>query len=57
METFDGQHSAQEPRYLAIGLSSRRLLTVVFTEPDSDTVRIISAWKSTRRDKQIYEEK
>jgi len=56
LETFDELHSENERRYFAIGLSTRRLLTVVFAEPDDQTVRIISAWKSTQKEKQIYEE-
>ena len=57
LDMFDGLHSGTEKRYIAIGLSSRRLLVVVFTEPDQHTVRIISAWKATRKDKQVYEKK
>ncbi len=55
-EEFDGIHSDDEARYVAIGLSHRRLLLVVFSEPDLDVIRIISARKAGKRAKQKYEE-
>lgn len=39
----DDEHSWDEQRYRLIGASSRRLLFVVYTEPDEETIRIISA--------------
>jgi hypothetical protein len=39
----DEEHSWDEQRYRLIGASSRRLLFVVYTEPDEQTIRLISA--------------
>jgi uncharacterized DUF497 family protein len=39
----DKEHSWDEQRYHLIGASSRRLLFIVYVEPDEETIRIISA--------------
>ena len=44
----------REDRWRTIGLSSQGVLFVVTTEPDEDTVRIISAREATRHEKAIY---
>lgn len=54
-EEFDGMHSDDEARYIAIGLSGRRLLLVVFSEPEPNVIRVISARKAGKRAKQKYE--
>lgn len=54
VDDFDEHHSDQETRYNLIGLSSRRLLFVVYSEPDADTVRIISARKADTKHEKIY---
>ena len=52
----DPDHSVAESREIIIGLSQKqRLLIVCFTEP-SDTVRILSARKATKIERQDYEE-
>ena len=52
----DPDHFVAESREIIIGLSQkRRLLIVCFTEP-SDTVRIFSARKATKIERQDYEE-
>ena len=52
----DPDHSVAESREIIIGLSQKqRLLIVCFTEP-SDTVRIFSARKATKIERQDYEE-
>ena len=52
----DPDHSANEHRFITIGLStSGRLLTVSHTERD-DSIRIISARRSTKEEREIYEE-
>src|SRR5262245_10524321 len=51
----DPDHSSYEYRMLALGESSRgRLLVVSYTEYD-DEIRIISARRATRRERQDYE--
>ena len=52
----DPDHSVAESREIIIGLSqNQRLLIVFFTEP-SNTVRIFSARKATKNERQDYEE-
>lgn len=53
----DPDHSVVESREIIIGLSQKqRLLVVCFTER-SDTVRIFSARKATKWERQDYEER
>jgi len=53
----DPDHSVAESREIIIGLSQKqRLLVVCFTER-SDTVRIFSARKATKWERQDYEER
>lgn len=52
----DEAHSIEEPRELIIGCSERkRLLLVSFTDR-AGKVRIISARRATKRERQDYEE-
>jgi uncharacterized DUF497 family protein len=55
LEGFDAVHSINETRLFIIGLSSRRLLFVVYTEIAPDRVRLISARKATKAERKIYE--
>ena len=55
LENYDAEHSSEEDRFVIIGLSSRRLLYVVYAERAADLVRIISARKANRAEQQIYE--
>ena len=53
----DPDHSVAESREIIVGLSQKqRLLVVCFTER-SDTVRIFSARKATKWERQDYEER
>ena len=53
---FDSDHSDDEDRYLSFGESdANRLLVVVHTNRD-DSVRIVSARETTRRERQQYDE-
>jgi uncharacterized protein len=56
LDRFDADHSIIELRYNIIGLSSRRLLFVVYTEGADDVIRLVSARKATRRDQTEYEQ-
>ena len=56
LDDFDSEHSTNETRFFIIGLSTRRLLFVVYTEPDADVVRIISARKAGRLEREVYEQ-
>jgi uncharacterized DUF497 family protein len=56
MTLDDPDHSELEARLLQLGMSkAKHLLVVVFTERH-DRVRIISARKATRSERQQYEE-
>jgi hypothetical protein len=55
MEVFDNAHSDEEDRFVAIGPIALGIIVVVFTEPDEETIRIISARAATRREKRRYE--
>jgi len=51
----DPDHSDQEIRYIAIGMSvTGRLLVVIFTERNEKT-RLISCRKATKTETEIYE--
>ncbi len=58
---LDDEHSADENRFISIGMSSKsRLLLVVHTEredkPDMVVIRIISCRKATPLERRTYEE-
>jgi len=56
LEGFDAEHSTEENRFFIIGLSSRRLLYVVYAEREGDTVRIISARRAVKMEQELYGE-
>ena len=56
LDEHDAGHSTAEARFFIIGLSSRRLLFVVYTEPEADVVRIISARRAVRTEREVYEQ-
>lgn len=52
----DPEHSFDEERFILLGWSSQgRLLVVVFTEQETDTIRIISVRKAQPRERRDYE--
>jgi uncharacterized DUF497 family protein len=52
----DREH--QEPRFIALGYSKKlNLLVVVYAYWESDVVRIISARKATRKERENYEKR
>lgn len=59
IEDFDEFHSIEEERFVVIGLADFTLLRVIFTyredKSGNQIIRIISAWKATSKDKEIYE--
>lgn len=53
----DPDHSVGEERWITFGESERgRLLAVCHTEPEEDTIRLISARPATRAERKLYEE-
>jgi uncharacterized DUF497 family protein len=57
LEGYDDNHSDDEDRFYIIGLSSRRLLYVIYAERMGDTVRIVTARKAVKREQERYEQK
>ncbi len=55
LEDYDAEHSLAERRFFIIGLSSRRLLYVIYAERVDDVVRIISARKAKEMERVNYE--
>ncbi|MCL1927957.1 MAG: BrnT family toxin [Treponema sp.] len=54
-EDYDVRHSNhEENRTFAIGVAEGRLLFVNFTEPDTETIRIISARKANKYERRYY---
>ena len=53
---YDPEHSDEESRFFIIGLSSRRLLYVVYAERAGDVVRIISARRASGSQRKNYEQ-
>ena len=52
----DPDHSTAEDRFVVVGHSHRQqLLVVIFTER-GDTIRIISARRATKTERQLYED-
>jgi hypothetical protein len=56
VEEYDYLHSINEHRFNLIGMSSKGLLFVVFSQLDEQTIRIISARLADDFERQIYEE-
>jgi uncharacterized DUF497 family protein len=52
----DPDHSADEQRWVLIGRSERDRLLVVAHTDRNDLIRLISARRATRSERQIYEE-
>ena len=49
-------HSAEESRFVTLGLSSSgNLLVVVYTYRGADVIRLISAWKANKHQRMRYE--
>jgi len=54
-EDYDERHSNhEENRIFSIGVAENRLLFVSFTEPDTETIRIISARKANKHERRYY---
>ena len=57
IEFFDDGHSNDEDRFMRIGRSTKnRTLLVVFCERDQELIRIVSARRLTKKEKDQYEE-
>jgi len=55
MVTFlDNRKDYGEDRWIGIGILKTILAVIVFTEPNDDTIRIVSARKARKHEQQIY---
>jgi uncharacterized DUF497 family protein len=52
----DPDHSFYEVRYVTFGVSERGLLLVVSHTEEGETIRIISARKASKGERELYEE-
>jgi uncharacterized DUF497 family protein len=53
---FDDRQDYSEDRWIGMGLLSGRVVVVVYTEPDEETVRIISLRKALTYERRRYEQ-
>jgi hypothetical protein len=54
LEIYDGEHSHDEDRFIAIGPIARGVVLVVYTERHEGVVRIISARRATRAEAGLF---
>jgi uncharacterized DUF497 family protein len=55
-EYYDGRHSSLgEDRLLLVGFAENSILLISFTEPELETVRIISARKATNHEAEVFQ--
>jgi uncharacterized protein len=54
-DDYDSGHSDDEARFFIIGMSSRRMLYVVYAESVDGAVRVISARRANKLERKIYE--
>lgn len=53
---FDEREDYGEDRRISIGLLNGRVVVIVYTEPDEETVRIISLRKALSHERRRYEQ-
>ena len=54
-EYYDEKHSGYgEDQFIAVGMARNRMLFVSFTEPDTETIHIISARKADKQERRYY---
>lgn len=55
--TREDPDTVEEERFVTLGLSDRaNLLVVVYAYREPDIIRLISAWKANKRQRDLYEE-
>jgi uncharacterized protein len=53
---IDDRADYGEDRYVGLGLLDGRVVVVIFTQPDEETVRVISLRKATSYEREQYSE-
>jgi uncharacterized DUF497 family protein len=54
LDYFDAEHSKDETRWIFLGAVGGAVLFVVETEPNEETVRIISARRASKLEQEAY---
>ena len=54
LDYFDAEHSKDEIRWIFLGAVGGIVLFVVETEPNGETIRIISARKASKQEQEAY---
>ncbi len=55
--TREDPDAAEEQRFVTLGLSDEaKLLVVVYAYSDPNIIRVISAWKANKQQRELYEE-
>ena len=54
LDFFDEEHSSDEIRWVFLGAAAGVVLFVVETEPEENTVRIISARRALKHEQETY---
>ena len=55
--SIDTKENYGEERWIGIGQIKNLTIVVIYTEYDTNMIRLISARKATKREKKYYEEK
>jgi uncharacterized DUF497 family protein len=56
LTVLDDRFEYGEDRWIGIGVIQNRIVVVVYTEPDDNTIRIISLRKALRHERTRYEQ-
>jgi uncharacterized DUF497 family protein len=56
LTVLDDRFEYGEDRWIGIGMIQNRVVVVVYTEPDDNTIRIISLRKALRHERTRYEQ-
>lgn len=54
LERLDDRFDYAEERWYAIGLVEGRPVTVIYTDVDQETRRLISAWRAEKHEQKAY---
>ena len=54
--SLDEREEYGEDRWIGVGLMENRVVVIVFTEPEEDTIRVISFRKATTDERNNYEQ-
>jgi uncharacterized protein len=56
LTALDPRRDYGEDRWIGVGLLDGRVVVLVFTEPDPDTIRVISVRKALTHERRRYEQ-